>query len=169
VRIYALPDAKIFKPADWADWAIYWKHAQDQVARVRQEAAENRDIPPNALATLACDPVGRLRVRAATHSATPREALAKLAQDPEAGFARRSLITTPRRQRYLRRWHRITLLRCAALATLAGDPDVGVRWATIVNKAAPPEMLTRLAQNDQDSGVRAAARMEIERRGRQRN
>jgi internalin A len=29
VRIYALPDAKIFNPSDWADWAIYWKQEYD--------------------------------------------------------------------------------------------------------------------------------------------
>jgi hypothetical protein len=56
-----------------------------------------------------------------------------------------------------------------ALATLALYPDSGVRWATVVNKATPPETLATLAQDDPDSGVRGAARMEIERRARQRS
>jgi internalin A len=29
VRIYAMPDVKIFEPTDWADWAIYWKEQHD--------------------------------------------------------------------------------------------------------------------------------------------
>jgi internalin A len=29
VRIYALPDANIFTPTDWMDWAIYWKKEHD--------------------------------------------------------------------------------------------------------------------------------------------
>jgi len=36
VRIYALPDAKIFNPGDWADCAIYWKQEYDPLeARAR--------------------------------------------------------------------------------------------------------------------------------------
>jgi hypothetical protein len=33
VRIYALPDAKIFKVTDCVDWAIYWKHEHDELER----------------------------------------------------------------------------------------------------------------------------------------
>jgi internalin A len=37
VRIYALPDAKIFKPTDWADSAIYWKQEHDELeSRARE-------------------------------------------------------------------------------------------------------------------------------------
>ena len=37
VRVYALADAKISKPTDWADWAIYWKQEHDALeSRVRQ-------------------------------------------------------------------------------------------------------------------------------------
>ena len=36
VRIYALPDAKIFQPGDWADWAIYWKREHDELERRAQ-------------------------------------------------------------------------------------------------------------------------------------
>jgi GNAT superfamily N-acetyltransferase len=40
VRIYALPDAKIWKPTDWADWAIYWKQEHDDLdGRARQHGA----------------------------------------------------------------------------------------------------------------------------------
>jgi internalin A len=40
VRIYALPDTKIFKPADWVDWAIYWKREHDDLeSRVRHMAS----------------------------------------------------------------------------------------------------------------------------------
>ena len=37
IRVYALPDAKIFRPGDWADWAIYWKLEHDALeSRARQ-------------------------------------------------------------------------------------------------------------------------------------
>jgi len=37
VRIYALPDANIFTPIAWADWAIYWKKEHDTLeGRARQ-------------------------------------------------------------------------------------------------------------------------------------
>ena len=37
VRIYALPDANILKPTDWADWAIHWKQEHDELeSRARQ-------------------------------------------------------------------------------------------------------------------------------------
>jgi internalin A len=40
VRIYALPDAKIWKPADWTDWAIYWKQEHDALdSRAREYGA----------------------------------------------------------------------------------------------------------------------------------
>jgi hypothetical protein len=31
VRVYAFPDAKIFNPKDWVDWAIYWKQEHDSL------------------------------------------------------------------------------------------------------------------------------------------
>jgi TIR domain len=37
VRIYALPDANIFTPADWADWAIYWKQEYDTLEKRARE------------------------------------------------------------------------------------------------------------------------------------
>jgi internalin A len=37
VRIYALPDAKIFRPEDWADWAIYWKREHDALESRAQQ------------------------------------------------------------------------------------------------------------------------------------
>jgi internalin A len=40
VCIYALPDAKIWDPLDWADWAIYWKEQHDALNdRTRQHGA----------------------------------------------------------------------------------------------------------------------------------
>jgi internalin A len=37
VRIYALPDANIFTPTDWTDWAIHWKQEHDALEnRARQ-------------------------------------------------------------------------------------------------------------------------------------
>ncbi|MFL5286658.1 MAG: toprim domain-containing protein [Rhodopila sp.] len=36
VRIYALPDAKVWTPVDWANWAVYWKREHvklDTIAR----------------------------------------------------------------------------------------------------------------------------------------
>jgi GNAT superfamily N-acetyltransferase len=40
VRIYALPDTKISKPTDWADWAIHWKQEHDDLdGRARQHGA----------------------------------------------------------------------------------------------------------------------------------
>ena len=37
VRIYALPDAKIFQPGDWADLAIYWKREHDALESRAQQ------------------------------------------------------------------------------------------------------------------------------------
>lgn len=31
VRVFALPDAKIWTPEDWADWAIHWKQRHDEL------------------------------------------------------------------------------------------------------------------------------------------
>ncbi|WP_082167682.1 COR domain-containing protein, partial [Methylobacterium aquaticum] len=31
VRVYALPDAKIWTPLDWTDWAIHWKQRHDEL------------------------------------------------------------------------------------------------------------------------------------------
>jgi hypothetical protein len=40
VRIYALPDAKVWTPMDWTDWAIYWKQEHDVLdGRARQYGA----------------------------------------------------------------------------------------------------------------------------------
>jgi hypothetical protein len=40
VRVYALPDATVWQPGDWADWAIYWKKEHDAVdSRARQHGA----------------------------------------------------------------------------------------------------------------------------------
>jgi internalin A len=40
VRIYALPDAKIWEPTDWVDCAIYWKQKHDDLdGRARQHGA----------------------------------------------------------------------------------------------------------------------------------
>jgi GNAT superfamily N-acetyltransferase len=40
VRVYALPDAKIWKPADWTDWAIHWKQEHDDLdGRARQHGS----------------------------------------------------------------------------------------------------------------------------------
>jgi internalin A len=37
IRIYALPDAKVWEPEDWADWAIYWKEKHDALDRRARE------------------------------------------------------------------------------------------------------------------------------------
>jgi internalin A len=37
VRIYALPDAKIFQPEDWVDWSIYWKKEHDNLESRAQQ------------------------------------------------------------------------------------------------------------------------------------
>ena len=40
VRVYALPDARIFDPLDWTDWAIHWKQQHDALDdRARQHGA----------------------------------------------------------------------------------------------------------------------------------
>ena len=40
VRIFALPDAKIWTPLDWSDWAIHWKQEHDVLdSRARQHGA----------------------------------------------------------------------------------------------------------------------------------
>jgi internalin A len=40
VRIFALPDAKIWDPLDWTDWAIYWKKQHDALdSRARKHGA----------------------------------------------------------------------------------------------------------------------------------
>jgi internalin A len=40
IRIYALPDAKIWDPIDWTDWAIHWREEYDKLdARSRQYGA----------------------------------------------------------------------------------------------------------------------------------
>jgi magnesium transporter len=40
VRVYALPDARVSQPADWVDWAIFWKQEHDALEnRVRQHGA----------------------------------------------------------------------------------------------------------------------------------
>ncbi len=31
VRVYALPDAQVFTPVDWANWAVYWKKEYKQL------------------------------------------------------------------------------------------------------------------------------------------
>jgi hypothetical protein len=40
VRVYALPDAKVWEPKDWVDWAIYWKQEHDTLEnRARDHGA----------------------------------------------------------------------------------------------------------------------------------
>lgn len=40
VRVYALPDAKIWDPRDWADWAIHWKKEYEALdSRAREHGA----------------------------------------------------------------------------------------------------------------------------------
>jgi magnesium transporter len=37
VRVYALPDARVWQPGDWVDWAIFWKQEHDALEnRARQ-------------------------------------------------------------------------------------------------------------------------------------
>jgi internalin A len=41
VRIYALPDTKIWDPIDWTDWAIHWKEKYNELnERARQHGVE---------------------------------------------------------------------------------------------------------------------------------
>jgi internalin A len=41
VRIYALPDTKIWDPIDWTDWAIHWKEKYSELnERARQHGVE---------------------------------------------------------------------------------------------------------------------------------
>nr|WP_294549431.1 COR domain-containing protein [uncultured Rhodopila sp.] len=37
VRIYALPDADVWKPADWVKWAVYWKQEHDALEAPARE------------------------------------------------------------------------------------------------------------------------------------
>jgi internalin A len=37
VRVYALRDAKVSKPSDWVDWAIYWKKEHDALNKRAQQ------------------------------------------------------------------------------------------------------------------------------------
>jgi magnesium transporter len=40
VRVYALPDARVWQPGDWVDWAIFWKQEHDALEnRARQHGA----------------------------------------------------------------------------------------------------------------------------------
>jgi internalin A len=37
VRIYTLPDAKVSKPVDWANWAIHWKQEHDELENLARQ------------------------------------------------------------------------------------------------------------------------------------
>jgi TIR domain len=68
VRVFALPDAKVWEPEDWVDWAIYWKHehaalekrARDHGASILGEQGHRRLLHMQRFYTQVADILGLL-------------------------------------------------------------------------------------------------------------
>jgi len=154
--------------------ALFDTLATDPDPIVRLRVAEGLYTPAHVLATLSADSVATVQLAAVGHANLPLSRLSELSfsPDPVLRMAVCGNVNTPSTVldslaadahpgvRQLVASHPNTPL--GTLVLLAGDPDVNVVMAVAEHPSAGRQLLTRLAFDDRDGGIRMAAQRRLE-------